>query len=101
MIQCSHSNPLYRQLNVSTCSRRLQHVASAPIFTEIKCSFQLRIPSITPNEASVRALSRLTDMKHINAAFFQTESGALSLVILRGTRPTERQLSLPRAHKAN
>lgn len=34
-------------------------------------------------------------MKHVKAAFSHTVSGALSLVILRGTRPTE-----PRAHNA-
>jgi hypothetical protein len=41
---------------------------------------------MAPNDASVRALNRLTDMKHLEAAFFHTGSGALSSgpVILRG-----------------
>lgn len=42
------------------------------LFPKLDPFFQLRIPSIAPNDASVRALNRLTDMKHLKAAFFHT-----------------------------
>lgn len=39
---------------------------------------------MAPNDASVRAFNRLTDMKHLKAAFFPYGVGPLSSDVLRG-----------------
>src|SRR6266566_8980464 len=71
-----------------------QYVLNAcSMLPQLQFSPYVRFPKLDPffsatyslnNDASVRALNHLTNMKHLKAAFFHMGSGALSSVILRG-----------------
>jgi hypothetical protein len=79
-----------------TCSRRQHHAATPPIFTlhtfSLQSSHPLRNTSRAPNDASVRAHNRLTDMEHLKVAFSNTGGNALSYCVANSSDRASKRL---------